>query len=284
MDRFLVAASDHPNGRLASRVVGLLAGSRGKPSTVLQVGQNPAETRPGGKESETASDLKGAADRAREASSSEAPATPGVAVKARAHAEAEQALSEEAHKGYDFLVIGLDPAQAPAGGFNPEIASAARSFEGPVAVAVARGIHKRDPAGGPLKMLALVTGSPKARRAAEVAIELAHGSTDELAILFVSPPEGAAPRSRRRRGLDIRNEEAALDEVAEIASRRNQPIELRSKPASSWREALLSAAESDGATLIVLGVSIRPSDGLLFGETANQLLETSPCSLLFVAT
>jgi K+:H+ antiporter len=133
-------------------------------------------------------------------------------------------------------------------------------------------------------MLALVTGAPNARRAAEVAIELAHSSRDELAILFVSSPEAATPRSRRRRGLDIRNEEAALDEVVEIASRRNQPIQIRTRPASSWREALLSAAESDGATLIILGVSIRPSDVMLFGETANQLLETSPRSLLFVAT
>ena len=36
MDRFLLAVSDHPNGRLASRLVGLLAGARGKPTTVLQ--------------------------------------------------------------------------------------------------------------------------------------------------------------------------------------------------------------------------------------------------------
>ncbi len=34
MERFLIAASDHPNGRLASRLAGLLAGSRGQPATV----------------------------------------------------------------------------------------------------------------------------------------------------------------------------------------------------------------------------------------------------------
>jgi hypothetical protein len=87
----------------------------------------------------------------------------------------ESALADEAPKGYDFLVIGLDPAATAEGGFNPAIAAAARSFEGPVAVAVARGVHKRDPA-SPLKILAPVTGQASARRAAELAIELARAA------------------------------------------------------------------------------------------------------------
>ena len=34
----------------------------------------------------------------------------------------------------------------------------------------------------------------------------------------------------------------------------------------------------------MLGVAIRPSDEMLFGKSGNQLLETSPCSPLFVAS
>ncbi len=155
MDRFLLAASDHPNGRLASRLVGLLAGARGKPTTVLQFQSHSARRGQSEVESEIASDLRIAADQARELRASEAPDTPSVAVKSRASGlAADQALSEEAPKGYDFLVIGLDPAQMPAGGFNPEIAASARSFKGPVAVAVARGVHKRDAAGAPLRIRA----------------------------------------------------------------------------------------------------------------------------------
>jgi hypothetical protein len=37
-------------------------------------------------------------------------------------------------------------------------------------------------------------------------------------------------------------------------------------------------------TLIVLGVSVHPSEALLFGDTANHLLEESALSLLFVAS
>jgi nucleotide-binding universal stress UspA family protein len=285
MDRFLLAASDHPNGRLASRLVGLLAGARGKPTTVLQVQSQSARRGQSGVESEIASDLRIAADQARESRASEAPGTPSVAVKSRASGLAvEQALSKEAPKGYDFLVIGVDPAQMPAGGFNPEIAASARSFKGPVAVAVARGVHKRDPAGAPLRILAPVTGAPITRRAAEVAIELAHASASDLEVLFVSSPAGASSHREWRRALASSHAEAALKEVVEIADRRNQPIRVRSRSSGNWRDAILSEAARQGATLIILGVTIRPSDAMLFGETANQLLESSPSSLLFVAS
>jgi hypothetical protein len=78
-------------------------------------------------------------------------------------------------------------------GFNAEIAASVRSFGGSVAVAAARGVHRRDPVGGSLRILALTTGAPNARRAAEGAIELAHAATAKLEILFVSPPAGASP-------------------------------------------------------------------------------------------
>jgi len=48
MERFLVLASHRPNGRLASRLAGLLAGSRGQPATVMHVksrAASPTQTR-----------------------------------------------------------------------------------------------------------------------------------------------------------------------------------------------------------------------------------------------
>jgi nucleotide-binding universal stress UspA family protein len=73
-------------------------------------------------------------------------------------------------------------------------------------------------------------------------------------------------------------------EVAEIARRRDQTVRLHSRSSKDWREAILAEAEKEGATLIVLGASVRPSEALLFGETANHLLEESRTSLLFVAS
>jgi len=287
MERFLVLASDHPNGRLASRLVGLLAGSRGQPATVLHVKSQAAPpARPRGESSEMADDLKLGADRARRARPEEAAETLDVAVKARLKpAPMEEALSAEAPKGYDFLVIGLDPAQMPGGGFNAEIAGSARAFDGPLAVVVARGAHERDPSGAPLRILAPVTGAIHTRRSAEVAIELARAARAQLTVLFVSPAVvGSSFDSRRRRILLSRNEEAGLREVAEIADRRDQPIRIRRRPSENLRDTVLDEASRAGATLIVFGTAVRPSEALLFGEAANSLLEGSPRSLVFVAS
>ena len=283
MERFLIAASDHPNGRFASRLAGLLAGSRGQPVTVLHVESRESNDRPQEDQGlKMASDVRRGANHAREARPDEAAETPDVAVKARADATFDHVLSDEAPNGYDFLMIGLDPAQMPEGGFNPEIAESARSFDGPLAVAIARGVHKSDPVSAPLKILAPVTGAADARHAAEVAIELARAARAELTILFLS--SGTEDAKSRRLALASRHKRAALKEIAEIAERRDQTVRIRSSSSRNWRDAILGEAQRERVTLIVFGVSVHPSEALLFGEIANHLLEESPRSLLFVAS
>ena len=239
-----------------------------------------------GDATEMASDLKRGADRARQARPEEAADAPDVAVKARAEpAPLEEALSTEAAKGYDFLVIGLDPARMAGGGFNPEIATSARSFEGPLAVVVARGAHERDPVSAPLRILAPINGAANTRRSAELAIELARAARAHLTILFVSPQvEGSSLEARRRRILANRNEEAALKEIVEIAERRDQSTRVKSRSSENLRETILAEAERERATVIVLGMTTRPSEALLFGDTANGLLDESGRSLVFVAS
>jgi Kef-type K+ transport system membrane component KefB/nucleotide-binding universal stress UspA family protein len=287
MKRFLVLASDHPNGRLASRLVGLLAGARGRPATVLHVSSRTAPSHaPRPETAAMASDLKQGVDHARQARPEEADDTPNVAVKARQEAAPlDGALSAEAPKGYDFLVIGLDPAYMPGGGFNPEIAESARAFDGPVSVVVARGAHERDPVFAALRILAPVTGTVSTRRSAEVAIELARAASAPLTVLFVSPEiVESSVNAKRRKILYNRNEEATFQEIAEIADRREQPVQLRSRSSRNLPDAILEEAGRQGATLIVLGTTSRPSEALLFGDAANRLLEESRRSLLFVAS
>jgi nucleotide-binding universal stress UspA family protein len=61
-------------------------------------------------------------------------------------------------------------------------------------------------------------------------------------------------------------------------------VQFRSRSSGDRSEAIIHEAESAAATLIVMGVSLRPSEAMLFGETANRLLEESASSLLFVAS
>ncbi len=111
-----------------------------------------------------ASAVKRGADVAREARLEEAARTPRVPVKTRTEpVEITRSLSEEVLKGYDFLFVGLDLAGMPEGGFNPDILVSARSFGGPLAVAIA-GAHKRDPIGGPLRLLVPITDVSARRR------------------------------------------------------------------------------------------------------------------------
>jgi hypothetical protein len=280
MERFLVAASDHPNGRLASWLVGILAESRGQPATVLHFGSEGVGPRPPAG-SKMASDVRAGADHARTARPDEAAEGPDVALTERSERGAvDHAVAAEALKGYDFLIVGLDPTESPDGGFSPVVAVAARSFDGPFAVAVARGSHERDPGAVPLRILVPITGAAVTRHSAEVAIELARAARGELTLLFIEQATSGAGQRR----LAGRHREAALKEISEIADRRGQAVRSRILASGARANAILRQADRDRSTLIVLGVSIRPSEAMLFGETANQLLATSPKSLLFVVS
>lgn len=290
MERLLLMANDSQNGRLASRLAGLLAGPRGLPITVLHVDPKSRSTEERtvamAKANEIADDIKQSANQARSAQPVRAKEEPPVAVKTSAElSDPEQAVSHEAPKGYDLLLVGLDSA-TPADGFNPEIAKAARAYEGPSAVVVARGVHNDDPIGGPIKILTPVTGTAISRRAAEVSIELARATDAEVTVLYVSPsktlPDGIL--QQRRRLLAKRHGEAVLKEIVEVADHYDVRVHTKIKISDRPDVAIFNEAERARDTLIVLGVAARTSDALLFGNTADQLLETSRSSLLFVSS
>jgi Kef-type K+ transport system membrane component KefB/nucleotide-binding universal stress UspA family protein len=289
-ERFLVAAGAGPNGRLASRLAGLLAGARGQPITMLKVGRD-ADDATVAPDEKAAHESVTAAIAARPADPDGSSLASDVAVKASpANLPLAQTLSDEARKGHDFLIVGLDPAEARGGVFSPEVSASVRAFEGPLAVAVGRDTRDRDPSEAPLRILAPITGTANSRHAAEVAIELARAAGGPLTLLFVSAPQSSAPSSstpssdRRRRHLTSRNAQAAVREIVELAESRDQDVSVRTRRSENWHEAILEEATRAGATLIVLGVTARPSEALLFGETASRLLEASSRSMLLVAS
>ena len=51
----------------------------------------------------------------------------------------EEAIADEAKKGYDMLLVGVEPAATVQGEIDEKVARVSQAFEGPLAIAVARG-------------------------------------------------------------------------------------------------------------------------------------------------
>lgn len=72
-----------------------------------------------------------------------------------------------------------------------------QAFEGPLAIAVARGFHREEPAADTrLDILVPVTGTEYSRRGAEVALTLARASLGSVTVLYVAS-EGTAVAAAR---------------------------------------------------------------------------------------
>ena len=73
-------------------------------------------------------------------------AAPPIEVTLRHHAAPiQEAIAAEAGKGYDLLVVGIDRPVAPDGRFRQDLTDIAAAFEGPLAIADARGVHMTSP-------------------------------------------------------------------------------------------------------------------------------------------
>src|SRR5262249_39330565 len=184
--RVLVAVDDSSKGRFAARIAGLLAGSRGSPVTILEAARETVR----GEGAAAAAIVKSAA-----APGAVEAAKPVEVVERRADLPWHEAVAAEARKGYDLLVIGIDPTVAPGGGFHERVSRLAHGFPGSIAVIAARGQHEADPATGP-RILVPVTGSDVSRRGAEVALALGKAAGTRVTALSVIAPETGEARQR----------------------------------------------------------------------------------------
>ena len=284
LERLLVVADARPSGRLASRLAGILGGRRGLPTTVMRLGgDDGAEAAPDALAEAAESVRTGA----RGLSPSGAEVPDGFDVESRPLADlaAPDGIAAEAAKGYDLTLLGVEPAEAPDGGFSDAVAATVRALEGPTAVVVARGPHHAAPLDAPLRMLVPVTGSQASRHAAELAFALARPTGAAVTVLYVArrdgEPDGADPdrrRSHRALAADIFRDIDALAEQNGVRVRKAVVSGDATAPA------IVAHARRALQTVIVLGVGRRPGGAVLFGQTARALLDAAPQSLVFVAT
>jgi Kef-type K+ transport system membrane component KefB/nucleotide-binding universal stress UspA family protein len=280
VERLLLAVDDSANGRLASRLAGLVAGSRGIPTTVLHLG-------PG--EAQSSEAIEKAALEAAPSLPSQSNEAAGTRVHVTLRTEtlpAEVAVTKEMRKGYGLLFIGLAEMVAPHGGFHEEIARIAATFEGPLAVVVARGSHIDSHEEGGLNILVPVRGNQVSRRGAEVALALAQTSDSPMTALYVLSTAGlgAGQRRLKRPTPTRRHEEAILKDIVELADRHGRSIRTALRLDSSPEDAILRQARFGHYNLIVMGVGRPAGETLFFGRVAAAVLENSHCSILFVSS
>ncbi|HSY07677.1 MAG TPA: cation:proton antiporter [Steroidobacteraceae bacterium] len=278
LERLLVAVDDSVTGTFAARLAGLIAGTRGMPVTMLQEDLEFSTRR-------AEQVLKGAAAAGRPSARGTAePRPPAVDVTTRSQkALSAEAVAHEASRGYDLLMIGRDPVRGAAGGFDDEVSRIAAAFEGPVAVALALGVHAHDASCANLNVLAPITGSAVSRHGAEVAIALARATRRPLTVLYV------ATQSMRGGTLAIlgarrREQEAVLKDIVKIADQYDVRVRTAVRAHASPAKAIFEQAHRGRHNLIVMGVSRRPGATLSFGEVAAAVLESGNRSVLFVAS
>jgi nucleotide-binding universal stress UspA family protein len=190
---------------------------------------------------------------------------------------AMEPLAEEAEKGYDLLVLGLDKTTIRDNtGFHPNITQLAGGFDGPLTIVDARDGLLDDPREGKLSILVPVNGTEPSRRAAEIAIAMARASRAPITALYVTPPSNS--RSPRRRADGILKDIVALGDTYDVEAK----TAVRSEKLPD--QAILKEMSKRKHNLIVMGVERRPGEKLFFGDTATAILEKSDRSIVFVVS
>ena len=286
VERFLVAVDESPNGRFAARLTGLIAGARGKPTTVLHVGEEAKAQRKARAEGDSPeSAVKAGAGTVAEVEGQLDVARPGkVEVTTRIGEEdAAEAVAAAARKGHDLLVIGLARILSDAGVFDEQLASIAAGFDGPMLIATGRGPHLEAPLESVFRILLPVSGTDISRRAAEVAVALARANDVPISALYVSSAmEGIA--NRRRASITRRHEEEILKDVTLLAERYDTEVRTSVRVDGAPAEAILKEARKGRHNLIVMGVHRRPGETLFFGDVALAVLQRTEASVLFVSS
>ena len=274
MERLLVAVDASASGKLASRLAGLIAGSRGMPLTVLHLDGQSLPGAPG-EPRDTAALVKSSAQTAGD----NAPEAAAVDVTTRRQSGlVGDAVTGETRKGYDFLFAGIEPALDAADALSETVAQAINGAEGPFGIVIARGDAAANPAGAVFNILLPVTGTPQSLRGAEVALALAKAANARLTALYVDES------ARRRLKLADGAGEGVLHGLVALADRTGIDIRTKVRSIGTAQNSILTHARRGRFNLIVMGVTRRTGEELHFGQVAAAILANSEASILFVAS
>ena len=191
-------------------------------------------------------------------------------------------MVDEAKKGFDLLVVGMDKVTGAKEGFDRKIEEVTAGFEGPLAIIVAKGNHLKQPASDGFKILVPVSGSAVSRRGAEIAIALARPRATSLGVMYVSTTRDKGVR-RNSASVSLLKEEAILKDTVALAARYDVDVTTSLRASAAPEEAVLQEIRNSGADLVVMGVDRIQGDSLNFGSVADAVLRKSKVSVLLIS-
>lgn len=283
LERLLVAVDNGASARLAARIAGLLAGPEARPITLLQVAdwaEAPGlEVRAGAGSDVKESEVKEAAASSARESGSDAE----VDVTTRqGETTLRQAVEDEARKGFDLMMIGVEHVLNAGGGFSPTVQDLAAGFQGPLAlVRAARPADALPARDG--RLLVPVSGRGVSRRGAEVAIAIARASRARLHLLYVSTT-GGDDSSHGRSDSERARARQVLADAKAAAARYDLDVTAATRGDMEPGAAILAEATAVGADLVVLGVDRLQGEALDFGAIVATVFAGVSAPVMLVST
>ncbi len=207
----------------------------------------------------------------------------GVDVTTRARrAKLSEAIGDEARKGFDLVLVGVDKVTATKERFDKKVEDIAAEFDGPLAIIAGKGKHLEDPMPGSFNILVPVSGSGVSRRGAEVAVALAQAASGSLRVIYVATTRDKGVRRGASRSL--LQEEGVLKDAGALAARYDVDITTTLRSNAAPEAAILQEIKATDVDLVVMGVDRFQAEHLSFGGVADAVIRQSAVSVLLISS
>jgi nucleotide-binding universal stress UspA family protein len=291
-ERLLVAVDESPSGKLASRLAGVIAGQRGLPMTVLDISVRPP--------SETAADApdRGQPGQSLAARAIESADIAGAAVESQdsaarprrpeviARSETEDttgAVAQEAAKGFDVLLVGLERMCDAHGAFSEDVNRIVASFQGPIALVIARRRDGDQASRAGRRIIIPVNGTEVSRRGVELAFALTSSDTTTVTAVHIARRKAVRGGGASQAAAQGKMEAAVLDDAIKLGARYGFKVATAIHLDNAPEDAILREAARVDADLLVIGAARRVGDALYLGKTVAALMERWTGDLVVLA-
>ncbi|MBR0830650.1 cation:proton antiporter [Bradyrhizobium manausense] len=281
LERMLLTVDESANATFAAHVTGLLGGARGLPITVLHIGRQAQQQEQKRGEDESHEAVVKKAAEVVGKSTEEAVGHVDVTTRAR-RARLGEAIGEEAKKGFDLVLVGVDKVTATSDRFDRRVEDIAAEFQGALAIVAGKGNHLKDPMPASFNILVPVSGSGVSRRGAEVAVALAQAASGSLRVIYVATTRDKGVRRAASRALI--QEEGVLKDASALAARYDVDITTTLRSNTAPEAAILREIKATCVDLVVMGVDRVQAEHLSFGSVADAVIRQSRVSVLLVSS